>query len=96
MKDAKPSTSTTVIQNPLAEAHAQLSVRHIQLRWLRDVRGANEEERELDEYVNELEKSRSLQPLVTMMDCLGDPRTLEPDEFRDIIRLQYKCEEIKM
>jgi len=96
MKDAKTSTSAQVLQNPLAEAHAQLPVRHIQLRWVRGIRGANEEERELDEYLNELETSQGLQPLATMMDCLGDPRTLEPDEFRDIIRLQYNCDELKM
>jgi hypothetical protein len=89
MKDTPPAT---VIQNPLAEAHVQLSVRTIKLEWKRRA-GANEEERELLDYLDEHEDELEL-PMATM-DCVGDPRTHEPEEFRDIIRLQYRCDELK-
>jgi hypothetical protein len=81
----KDTASTSVAQNPLAEAHVQLSPREIELKRLRNSAGANDEERELDEYLNENEEESGL--LVADMDYVGDPRSQEPDEFRDIIRL---------
>jgi hypothetical protein len=89
MKDTPP---TTVVQNPLAEAHVQLSVRTINLEWKRRA-GANEEERELLDYLDEHEDELYLPDAI--MDCVGDPRTHEPEEFRDILRLQYRCDELK-
>lgn len=89
MKDTPP---TTVTQNPLAETHVQLSVRTIKLEWKRRA-GANEEERELDDYLNENGDELDL-PEATI-DRVGDPRTHEPEEFGDIIRLQCRCDEIK-
>jgi len=90
----KEASSTAVIQTPFAEAHKQLSARKIQLKWLKGAPGTNEEERELDEYLNENADYVEVPPVT--MECVGDPRTQEPEEFRDIIRLQYNCEELKM
>jgi hypothetical protein len=69
----KDTASTSVAQNPLAEAHVQLSLREIELKWLRNSAGANDEERELDEYLNENEEESGL--LVADMDYVGDPRS---------------------
>jgi hypothetical protein len=70
----------------------QLSVRKIELQWRR-ARGANEGERELEDYLTE--KGDTLDLPDATMDCVGDPRTHEPEELRNIIRLQYRCDELK-
>jgi hypothetical protein len=71
----------------------QLPVRKIELQWRR-ARGANEEERELEDYLTE--KGDELDLPDATMDCVGDLCTHEPEEFRNIIRLQYRCDELKM
>jgi len=76
------------------KAAVQLPVLKFELRWLRNKPGANEQERELDDHLNKNEHELELPDAV--MDCVGDPRTQGEEEFRDTIRLQYRCEGLKM
>jgi hypothetical protein len=73
----------------------QLSVRTIKLEWKRRA-GANEDERELLDYLDEHEDELGLELPTAMMGYVGNLRTHEPEDFRDIIRLQYRCDELKM
>jgi hypothetical protein len=56
----------------------QLSVRTTKLEWKRRA-GANEEEREVLDYLDEHEDELGLELPTAMMDCVGDPRTHEPE-----------------
>jgi hypothetical protein len=81
------ASSAPLASNPLAQAYAKLPLRNFKLIWKRG--GKGEDEKSLEAYLQENEDELELPN--PKIDADGDPRIHDQYEFRDSIRLQYKC-----
>lgn len=77
---------------PLVNAHANLPSRRIKLRW--DRNGQTADDKALEAYLEAKEDELDFPNPV--MNADGDPRVHDEFEFRDRIRLQYKCSTNRM